>query len=117
MSGYYDQDDSRFDEAREDARAERANRSIYRCDGYCGATDCETCYPGNEPEEDADDEEAVLSTKTVTARKARFEGTVSEIRPGDRVMVTSGFTYEVGGPRTGYFHQYKRMTKGPGWTN
>jgi len=51
----------------------------------------------------------------VIARKGRFEGTRREIKPGDKVTVTSGFTYEKGGPRTGYFRHYVRVGKGPAW--
>lgn len=66
--------------------------------------------------EDEEEEESVFTTKIVTARKARFVGRPGEIRKGDTVKVTSGFTYKVGGPRTGYFvPSYTRMVKGPAW--
>lgn len=42
-------------------------------------------------------EETVERLRVVTARKAR-----GDIRPGDLVRVSDGFTYEVGGRRTGY---------------
>ena len=129
-------DDEDYEDRRADLRAEYAaelaaernsRRGRYNCggfaswDGPCGATDCCSCYPGgcdeDEPDESDEDEELVVQTiKFVTARKARpaFYGK-SEIRIGDRVRVTSGFTYEEGGPRTGYFRSYNLVTKGPAW--
>jgi len=128
-------DDDYEDERRADLRAEYAEelaaernsrRGRYNCggwssfDGPCGATDCCNCYPGgcdeDEPESDEDEELTAHFTKIVIARKARpaFTGK-SEIRVGDRVRVTSGFTYEQDGPRTGYFRFYNLITKGPAW--
>lgn len=111
---------SRYD--RDDYDDYRPRRKTYRCGGYaaysghCGATDCETCYPGcSSYDEDEGEELSVETAKTVTARKGRFVGTTSEIRPGDRVRVTSGFGYERNGPRTGYFRSYRRVSKGPAW--
>jgi len=99
-------------------------RPRYRCGGWasysgpCGARDCESCYPGYDPFEDAEPETGEAETfKTVTAHKPRFVGTTSEIKPGDRVCVRSGFCYVVNGPRTGYFRSYRRLTKGPAWVN
>ena len=55
-------------------------------------------------------------TKVVTARRARFEGTAGEIRPGDLVERTTGFEYRPGGPRTRYLKaRYVRIEKGPAW--
>lgn len=99
-----------------------ARRRAYRCGGYgsyyghCGATDCETCYPGGSDREDEDREEEVVISKTRTARKARYIGTSLEIRPGDTVRVVSGFSYKPGGPRTAYLPKsYTRIAKGPAW--
>lgn len=119
-------DDDHYDRFADEIAEERAarRRPRYRCGGFasyygpCGATDCDSCYPGGgydsddaEPEE----QEKVVS-KVVTARKARFVGMFGEIRPGDKVRVTSGFTYQPNGPRTGYFRRYSRVTKGPAWS-
>lgn len=92
-------------------------RRTYSCtDRMCGALDCDNCYPGGGYDEDEEDEYGeVVTSKIVTARKARFEGTSQEIRPGDRVQVESGFEYKVDGPRLGYFRRYRRFTKGPAW--
>jgi hypothetical protein len=109
----------------EELAEERGNVGRYNCggwssyDGPCGATDCCNCYPGGveeEPESDEDEELFVQTVKIVTVRKARpaFYGK-SEIRIGDRAQVTSGFTYEQNGPRTGYFRSYTLITKGPAW--
>jgi len=54
--------------------------------------------------------------KAVTARKARDDSYGNEVRPGDRVVVTSWFNYEVDGPRTGYCRSERRVRKGPAWT-
>jgi len=89
----------------------------------CGAYDCEACRPGcNDPEEDEpteEDEPSEVTTKTtrrVIARKARYAGLISEIRVGDTVDVTKGFTYEVNGPRTGYLSpRYERIRRGKRW--
>jgi len=103
---------------------ERRMRSRYSCGGYasytghCGAYDCSTCYPGGGYDEEEPEEQEALTSKTVTARKGRYEGTAREIRPGDRVRVTSGFTYVEGGPRTGYLSKgYSRVSCGPNWTD
>lgn len=111
----YDFDDDRYME-----RAARRNR--YRCGGYasytghCGATDCETCYPGGCSEDEDEQEQESTTHRVVTARKARFVGDWREIRVGDKVQVTSGFTYKVGGERLGYLpKRYVRVAKGPGW--
>ncbi len=95
---------------------ERRQRNRYRCsDGYCGATDCSRCYPGGCDDEAR--EEDTTTSKVVTARKARYAGTASEIRPGDRVRVTTGFSYVVGGPRLKYNPRtYRRVSCGPNWT-
>lgn len=98
-----------------------ARRNTYRCGGWasyygpCGATDCESCYPGG-CAEDEDREEEATTSRIVKARKARYVGTFREIRPGDKVRVTSGFNYQPGGPRTGYLPKdYHRVMKGPAW--
>ena len=59
-----------------------------------------------------------LLEKVVTARKARNVRAVQspeEIRPGDRVRITSYFTFRPNGPRLRYFHLYERISKGPNW--
>ncbi len=99
------------------------SRNRYRCGGYasynghCGATDCDTCYPGGRDEEDEDRVEETTTSKTVIARKARPGNSWrNEIRPGDKVRVTSGFSYTPGGPRLGYLPKtYQRIAKGPAW--
>lgn len=105
-----------------DEEPEPRHTRRYNCGGFasyygpCGATDCESCYPGGS-DEDEDREETMTTSKVVTARKARFVGKPNEIRPGDRVRVTSGFTYKSGGERTGYLRKsYQRLSKGPAWT-
>lgn len=45
-------------------------------------------------------EKQVTRTRVVVARKAR-----GSIKPGDLVEITDGFTYEVGGARTGYLRR------------
>lgn len=87
----------------------------YRSPCMCGAYDCERCRPGCNDREDEPVEGTVETSKAVTARKARYTGKAAEIRPGDRVQVTNGFTYEVNGPRTGYYRTYKRVARGPAW--
>jgi len=89
-------------------------RSRYRCGGYssysghCGATDCETCYPGGCEEPEEEEEHEVSKVRFVVARKAR-----GKILPGDLVRVTSGFTYKKDGPRTGYFRWETLVGYGP----
>jgi hypothetical protein len=99
------------------------NRNRYRCggyasyDGHCGATDCDTCYPGGCDEEDEDRVEETTTRKRVIARKARSDRGGNEIRPGDTVVVFGGFSYIPGGPRVGYLPKtYLRIAKGPAWT-
>lgn len=99
------------------------NRNRYRCGGWasyyghCGATDCDTCYPGG-CEKDEDRVEETSTSKRVIARKARpGNGWDNEIRPGDTVVVFGGFSYIPGGPRVGYLPKtYLRIAKGPAWT-
>jgi len=58
------------------------------------------------------DDETVRETSSsrfVVARKAR-----RNIQPGDLIQVTSGFTYEPGGKRTGYFREEKRLVAADG---
>ena len=85
--------------------------------GHCGALDCETCYPGHEDstyEETAI--ETVRSSKTRTAQKARFQGQPNEIRPGDKVSVSTGVRYQRGGARIGFLPRiHTRISKGPAW--
>jgi len=62
-------------------------------------------------ENDADssegrEQESRKVVKTVTARKAR---PALGIKVGDRVKVTSWFTYTERGPRTGYHHEYRKV--------
>jgi hypothetical protein len=115
MSYYFDRDYDDYDYDRP------ARRTRYRCGGYgsyyghCGATDCETCYPGCSDREEEEPEGKVEVFKTVKARKARNVGQYNEIKVGDTVRVTSGFDYERGGPRIGYFRTYTRIAKGPAW--
>jgi len=75
---------------------------------------CPQCETGRD---ECKCERRVETDKVVTARKARPGNGRFEVRPGDRVLVTSGFTYEPNGPRTGYFHHYERVRKGPAWAN
>jgi hypothetical protein len=92
----------------------REQRQIQRiCRGTAGLID-----PPEYDDEVEEDEETTGETSivtTVTARKSLYVGASCEIRPGDRVRVTTGFTYEKGGPRTGYFRQSYRVAKGPAW--
>ena len=82
-------------------------------------------YDENDEEAPEDEDEAPKSkvtVKIVTARKARpaysgWLGVWAEIKVGDRVKVTSWFEYKKGGPRIGYYHEYRRVAKGPGWRN
>lgn len=113
MFSHYDYDD-----------APRTRRThTFNCGGWasyngpCGAYDCASCYPGGCGSENTEPEEQETRTsRTVTARKARYVGTSREIRPGDKVRVTSGFTYEPNGRRTGYLpKRYQRIAKGPAW--
>jgi hypothetical protein len=81
---------------------------------YCHCDLCNYYADDVDPDEQ---EQTVETVKYVIARKARKVGTPSEIRPGDRVRVTSGFTYEPNGPRTGYFRHYRMVGRGPAWEN
>lgn len=93
-------------------------RRMYNCGGPgsyhgpCGAPDCSSCRNGTM--DDEPDEEEVASSRVVVARKAR-RCWWGEIRPGDTVRVTTGFTYIPGGKRTGYFKRFYRVAKGPAW--
>lgn len=57
--------------------------------------------------------------KIVTARKERNDTvngqTVPYIRKGDKICVTTYFTYEINGPRLSYYRTYSRVSKGPNW--
>ena len=76
---------------------------------YCG--DC------REEHDDCTCDQEAFTVKIVTARKGRYEGTYGEIKPGDKVQVTSGFNYQKNGPRTGYMPKtYLRVCRGPAWT-
>lgn len=96
----------------DDAPSEyRTRRTVYRCGGYasstghCGATDCETCYPGCSTRGDrelSDIEERLqsvgykqvgymewekqVSTKVHVARRDHADGTV---KAGQRYRVTT----------------------------
>jgi hypothetical protein len=111
-----------LDERDEDLDDLRSHHRGYNCggwasfDGPCGALDCVSCHPEGMGEDEEREEESTPKVRTVTARKARYVGKPNEIRPGDRVRETSWYTYIVGGARTGYFHEYKRLAKGPAWT-
>jgi len=88
----------------------------YSCsDGFCGATDCKRCYgpnAGDDYEDDGEDLEETASTDRFRiARKARPG---YGVRPGDLIRVTTGFTYEKGGPRLGYLTpSYAVVSIGP----
>ena len=78
----------------------RSYRSYSCSDGFCGATDCTRCYgPSAGSDDDEEDVEETSTTQYRIARKARPR---CGIRPGDLIRVTTGFTYEKGGPRLGY---------------
>jgi len=95
----------------------RRTRSAYNCGGWanyhgpCGATDCINCYPGGACE-DEPREYKTSYAKVVTARKRRRDKRGRQIEVGDTIKVISGFTYEEGGPRTGYFRRYQLLAKG-----
>lgn len=119
----YDADTTfdRYDDRDEAEYAPRRRR--YSCGGFasyngpCGATDCRSCYPDGgqyEAESEAEERTSKVQVKVVTARKAR---PALGIKVGDKVRVTSSYTYQVNGPRTGYTHSYVRVAKGPGWNN
>lgn len=58
--------------------------------------------------------ESTPVSKVVTARKARWAPRFGQqINPGDRVRVTTWFTYEVGGPRVGYFKEEIKLSPKP----
>jgi D-serine deaminase-like pyridoxal phosphate-dependent protein len=112
------------DEYADEMAEHKARKRRYRCGGYssytghCGATDCDTCHPGYSDDEDETDEDELLtasSTKVVTARKARLDSWRLEVRPGDSVRVTTGFTYVRDGERVAYFKSESRVAKGKGW--
>lgn len=61
---------------------------------------------------ECDQEKETCTVKVVIARKDRKNGC---IRKGDKIRVTSGFTYIVDGPRTGYFRNEVLLERGPAW--
>ena len=82
------------------------------------ANGTDTCTGCGEDRSECRCERETSTSKVVTARKFRKGGIIAErneIRVGDRVKVTSGFSYEPDGPRTGYFRSYRRISKGPAW--
>lgn len=121
MYKYEDEEYDRRMDLRDEYAAEMAeekNRTYkYNCGGFsnytgpCGASDCGSCRNGTPPweEEEEDEEQTVSRSKLVIARKAR-----GDILPGDCVQVTTGFSYEKDGPRTGYFKREELVGFGPG---
>ena len=119
----YDYDDDRYAdeiaEARYEAQRERAHSRLSliaataepgrAADAYCSLPDYE------DEDEEQEEAESIPVSKAVTTRRARFEGTSFEIRPGDRVLVRTWFTYKVSGPRLRYHRSYSRLEKGPAW--
>ena len=112
---YYDYDDGRASGDDYDDRPRR--RAAYRCggfadyDGPCGASDCSRCGSGDSDEdEDEESDEARFTERTTvrTIRKARKDTYGNLMVFGDRVMVVKGFTYEVGGRRTGYYTRERK---------
>jgi hypothetical protein len=100
----YDDDDYDYYRA-EDAR-ERRRRSCRAPSCRC-VSPCDAWY--EDREEPEEEEETTSRTRYVVARKAR-----GSVLPGDLVAVTTGFTYEVDGPRTGYFKHERVVGYGPG---
>ncbi len=96
----------------------RSYRSYSCSDGFCGATDCTRCYgPSAGSGDFDDDEEDVEETSTAQYRIARKARPGYGIRPGDLIRVTTGFTYEKGGPRLGYLApSYCLVSFGPAST-
>lgn len=94
---------------------DRRTRQYIDPSDYCNQCGCEL----DECESNGECERETTTSKTVTARKARNPDSLwNEIRPGDRVTVTSGFTYLPGGPRVSYLGRtYRRLSKGPAWDN
>ena len=73
-------------------------------------------------EEEEETEKSTSATRTVVARAPRTEAGRARrarngIRPGDKILVTSGFDYEVGGKRPRYLRSEKRLEAGPAWTD
>jgi hypothetical protein len=69
------------------------------CEGAGAASGCEGCD---------DCLYYTVHTKVVVARAPRSAAGAARrarlgINPGDRIRVTTGFDYQVNGPRTGYF--------------
>lgn len=76
------------------------------CGGEGRAADCEGC------------EDCIVEVRRgarlVTARAPRTDAGRARrarngIQPGDRVWVTEGFTFQVGGARTGYFRKERAV--------
>lgn len=85
-----------------------SRRGYYDPNDYCRECESHT--------DDCECDRETTTSKTVVARKARYVGTASEVKVGDKVRVTSGFTYKPNGPRTGYLaKRYTRLAKGPAW--
>ncbi len=121
-------DDDR-DDARAEARAERARTSYrYNCGGAsswsgpCGASDCGSCRNGPAPwEEDEDDEDEDEDGETaetwslyIASRDYAYTGGKS-IGKGDLYERITGFTYVDGGERTGYLDPERRLVaRAPG---
>ena len=78
-------------------RYDDADREDCSCQGKSeGCPGCEGC------------EKSVITTRIVLCRKARDGAKV-----GDLIRVTSGFTYQKGGPRLGYFRRAHILGYGP----
>lgn len=81
-----------------------------------GTTAPDFCSECDNEKENCECDLTAETVKFVTARKERgYPGTPGWILPGDRVEVTSGFTYQKNGKRTGYFRNYKLVMRGPSW--
>ena len=70
---------------------------------------------------DNDEVEVTRNVRVTTARAPRTAEGIERrarngIRPGDRIQVTSGFTYDVGGARTGYYRTEHLLNRGPNWS-
>jgi len=68
--------------------------------------DCDDRYNDRDDYSEGQEMNSSRVTKTVTARKDR---PAQGIKVGDRVQVTSWFTYTEKGPRTGYHHEYRKV--------
>jgi len=115
--------DERAEEARQEAAYERRRTTYtYSCGGFasyhgpCGASDCGSCRNGAPPwemEADEDEDDAEMTSAAAESYRLASRDISHDIRAGDLYRRLRWFSYNKGGPRTGYAVGHYLVARGP----